>query len=304
MNTLDEPPNKVDAPRSVDVISVTYNCRDIVRNCLTSLSQTIDERFNIWVVDNASTDGTVEMIRSEFPSVSVIARKTNDGFGVANNSAIVVSHGEWVLLLNPDTEVDASIVDRLVAAHGPDPRCGMIGCRLLQLDGVDDHAAKRSFPTPALALRYFLARDKSSAGYLRPDLGYSEVGEVDAINGAFMLIRRSALESVGGFDDRFWMYAEDLDLCRRFWDAGWKVVYDGTERATHLKSALTGKKRSPKLNWHFHRSMALYYLKHRERIRPVFDAVVVVGIMARMTMKIVTDGVSRARGSWGVHHVR
>src|SRR4051812_42955661 len=158
--------------------------------------------MRVHVVDNASTDGTPQMVRDEFPEVVLHALDWNSGFCVANNVVLTTSRAPFVLLLNPDTVVYAGALDHMVGVMRDRPDVGMSSCRLEQRDGTLDHAAKRSFPTPVGALAHFLGVGRRSraprwlAQYRAPELGEYEAGEVDAVNGAFMLARRDAVDEV------------------------------------------------------------------------------------------------------------
>ena len=186
------------------------------------------------MVDNASADGTPEMVSQRFPEVKLTALDWNAGFSRANNLALAQSSAPYVLLLNPDTEAVEPFLDALVELMESRPEVGICGCRLVRRDGSFDHAAKRSFPTPLSALAHFSGAGRRGgapaalAQYRAPEVDERGSGEVDAVNGAFMLVRRSAIEDVGPLDEGYWLYMEDLDWCRRFKDHGWKVWYEGS----------------------------------------------------------------------------
>lgn len=255
----------------VDIVMVTYGRADLVRNSLkTLLGSSSNGDLRLTVVDNNSPDDTPDVVATEFPEVRLIRRADNAGFAVSNNQALELTTAPYVLLLNPDTEVSWPTIQHLVDKLEADPGVGMIGCRLLLDDGSFDHAAKRSIPTPLQALKYFTYRvfGLTVGDYVADTVTETGVGDVEALNGAFMLVRRAALDSVGGLDESYWMYAEDLDWCVRFREAGWRIVYDGTVTALHVKGACAGRRRSLKLNYHFHRSMAIFYRHHLADSKP------------------------------------
>ena len=165
------------------------------------------------------------MVEREFPEVRLI-RRDNIGFSAANNLVLREGDADAVLLLNPDTEVYAGTLDAALARLRSDPRIGMVGCKLVTESGELDHACKRSFPTPLGALAHFTGigrRGDAPAAlsqYRATHLGDDEPGEVDAVNGAFMLCRGEAVREVGLLDEGYWLYMEDLDWCRRFWERG------------------------------------------------------------------------------------
>ena len=249
------------------------------------------------VVDNASGDGTAEMVAREFGEVRLTRNADNVGFGTANNQAIAVGDAPYVLVLNPDTRITPGSLAALITVMEEHPDFGMCGPRLELEDGGFDHAARRSFPTPLSALGHFtgIGRRRGSgtlAAYRAPEVGS---GRVDAVNGAFMLIRRAALDEVGGFDEGFWMYMEDLDLSYRFAEAGWPSWYEPSVTVVHAKAGTTGPDRGPRLNAAFHYGMYRFYRKHYAPDRNVaLNALVYVGIAVKLAASIVATAVRRA----------
>jgi GT2 family glycosyltransferase len=240
-----------------------------------------------WLVDNASGDGTPEVVAGEFPDVDVVALSTNVGFSAANNLAIRRGAAEYVLVLNPDTVVTEGAIERLLRLMDTHPQIAIAGPRLVRDDGTLDHAAKRSFPTIRSALGHFTGigrRSRASgslAAYRAPDV---EQGPVDAVNGACMMIRRSALDEVGLFDEGFWMYMEDLDLCYRFARAGFVTWYEPTATVVHLKGGSSGRRRGVRLNYAFHYGMFRFYRKH---YAPRRHTLVNVGVYLGIGTKLV-----------------
>lgn len=253
-----------------------------------------------YVVDNASDDGTVELVRDAFPEVSLTAAERNLGFAAASNIGIRAGGSPYVLLLNPDTRLTEGALDTLLDLMGERPEVGISGCRLLRDDGTPDHAARRSFPTIAGALGHFSGVGRRArtparlAQYIAPDVA----GSVDAVNGAFMLVRRAALDEVGLFDEGFWMYMEDLDLCYRFREAGWVTWYEPSVSVWHVKHGTSGSIRRPRLNYAFHYGMFRFYRKHYAMRRSaVANAVVYAGIAAKLVVSLVRAEVRRAVAS-------
>jgi GT2 family glycosyltransferase len=284
-------------PPSLDVVIVAYRCRDLLRVCLRSLFEHAPGRpLRVFVVDNASGDGTPAMVRDEFPAAEVLVNSTNRGFSAANNAAIRAGDGAYVLALNPDTELTAGALDRLCALMDSKPEVGICGPALVQADGRPDHAARRSFPTPLSALGHFSGigrrlRGGALAAYRAPEV---DAGPVDAVNGAFMLIRRSALDRVGLFDEGYWMYMEDLDLCYRFAEAGWTTWYEPSVTVGHLKAGTSGKHRSLRLNYAFHRGMARFYRSHYAAAgNPLLNAAVYAGIALKLAVSALRSAVAR-----------
>ncbi len=290
------------APPDLEVVIVAFGAPDLLRRCLaTLLSAAPREReMLVHVVDNASGVPTADIVAREFPTVRLHRLQENLGFSAANNVVLRRVSASAVLILNPDTEMRDGVLDHLLALLEQRSDAGMIGCRLEQLDGTFDHAAKRSFPTPAGALAHFTgigrSTDSGSLGqYRATGLGEREVGEVDAVNGAFMLVRRTAMLDVGLLDEGYWLYMEDLDWCARFWERGWKVLYDGTVTAIHVKGGTAGRHRAFKQNVHFHRGMGRFYRRHRGGSNLVVDLAVYVAIGAKLAISATRAGAGRWR---------
>jgi hypothetical protein len=284
---------------SLDIVIVSYQSRDLLRGCLASLHEHAPSvPTRVFVVDNGSTDGTVEMLRSEFREIELDPAGANLGFSKANNRAIVRGDAPYVLVLNPDTRlVDDESLDDLVRLMESRPEVGISGCRLELEDGTFDHAARRSFPTPLGALGHFTGlgrRASAPASLAQYRAPHVEAGTVDAVNGAFMLIRRAALESTGLFDEGYWMYMEDLDLCYRFAEAGWTVWYEPSVTLVHAKAGSSGPVRSPRLNYAFHYGMFRFYRKHYAQQRsPLLNGVVYCGIAAKLGVSLVRNASRR-----------
>jgi N-acetylglucosaminyl-diphospho-decaprenol L-rhamnosyltransferase len=288
---------------AVDVAIVSYRCESLLRDCLESLRDNPPSRpMNVHVVDNASGDGTAEMVEREFPDVQLTSLEQNLGFSVANNIAIRAGSAPYVLILNPDTRITPGSLDRLLQVMDAKPEVGMSGPRLVLNDGSFDHAAKRSFPTPVSALAHFTgvgrrAESGTLAAYRAPEV---ESGPVDAVNGAFMLTRRAAIAEVGLFDEGYWMYMEDLDLCYRLDQAGWVTWYEPEVTVMHVKAGTSGTLRSFRLNRAFHYGMYRFYRKHyAPDHNPVFNLFIYAGIVAKLAVTVVKTEISRARSRLG-----
>lgn len=272
---------------SLDVVIVSYRCPQLLRNCLASLGRHAAQvPTQVVVVDNASADGTVELVRRDFREVELVEAGSNLGFAAAANLGIRRGQAPYVLALNPDAAVTACCLDTMLALMDAHPEIGIGGCRLVRPDGTLDHACRRSFPTILGALGHFTgvgrleAAPRALSQYRTP---WVDGGPVDAVNGAFMLMRRSALHEVGLFDEGYWMYMEDLDLCFRFKRAGWTTWYEPSATAVHVKHGTTGRRRSPRLELAFHRGMARFYREHYAPERSAATTLVVrAGIALRL----------------------
>jgi N-acetylglucosaminyl-diphospho-decaprenol L-rhamnosyltransferase len=283
---------------ALDVVVVSYRTRELLRACLRSLARRPAANQRVVVVDNASGDGSAELTAEEFPEVDLVAASRNLGFAAAANAGIARGSAPYVLVLNPDTEVPPETLDSLLALMEEKPDVGICSCKLVQPDGRLDHAARRSFPTILGALGHFTGAGRAPgaphalAQYRAPDV---DGGPVDAVNGAFMLIRRAALEQVGAFDERYWMYMEDLDLCFRFAEAGWVTWYEPSVSALHVKAAASGRYRSPQLTVAFHSGMARYYRTHVAPQRnPLVNVAVYGGIATKLALSLVRNTAARA----------
>ncbi len=288
-------------PPELEVVIVSHGAEALLRRCLRSLDlHPPAAEMRVTVVDSGSADGTPDMVAREFPRVRLL-RRDNIGFSAANNVVLRESGAATVLLLNPDTEVYAGSLDAGLARLAADPGIGMVGVKLVLETGELDHACKRSFPTPLSALAHFtgIGRGENAGGargqYRATHLGDDEPGEVDAVNGAFMLCRREALDEVGLLDEGYWLYMEDLDWCHRFWDAGWKVFYEPAGVALHVKGASSGGRRAPKQEIAFHRGMGRFYRRFdAPGHNPLLNLVVYAGIGSKLALSLAIGAYRRA----------
>jgi N-acetylglucosaminyl-diphospho-decaprenol L-rhamnosyltransferase len=276
------------------VVIVSHGSPDLLRRCLRSLEGPLEQRARrVTVVDSGSRDSTPEMVAREFPWVELI-RRGNIGFAAANNFVLSREDGEFVLLLNPDTEVRPDTLAVCLQRMDSDSGIGIVGCKLVLPSGEFDHACKRSFPTPLSAIGHFsrLGRHEGAPSWLSqyraPHLGEDEPGPVDAVNGAFMLVRREAIREVGGLDEGYWLYMEDLDWCFRFWRAGWSVFYEPEAVALHVKGGSSGAWRAPRQEIAFHRGMGRFYRKHyAPRSSPLLSLLIYAGVGAKLLVSLV-----------------
>jgi GT2 family glycosyltransferase len=252
----------------VSVVIVNYNVRDLLRDCLRSLEPNLARlKGEVWVVDNASGDGSVEMIRAEFPWVRLIANADNRGYGAANNQAIRQANARYVLVLNPDTKLPPGAIQDTIAEMDAHPDIGALGPKLILADGTLDKACRRSFPSPEVAFYRLFGLAKlfpNHPRFARYNLLNVDVDtpiDVDSVVGAFMLVRREVIERVGVFDEAFTMYGEDLDWAYRIKQAGWRVRYHPAVVVLHYKGQSSRQRpvRTIKL---FYDAMHIFYDKH------------------------------------------
>ena len=286
------------------IVIVNYNVRRFLRDCLASVYDSRgDLAFEVCVVDNASHDGSADMVAAEFPQARLI-RAENRGYAAGNNLGLKAfgfrddgrddeaagpdAAGSvpprFGLLLNPDTILPPSALAEMLQFMEEHPQAGVAGPRLVRADGSLDRACRRSFPTPEVAAYRLsgLSRlfpksprfGRYNLTHLSPDLTH----EVDSVVGAFMLIRAEALKQVGLLDERFFMYAEDLDLCYRIKQRGWKVWYNSAVTVLHYKGQ-SSRQRSKFANIHFYRTMRLFHDKHfKEQSPAVVNWLIYAGV--------------------------
>jgi len=232
----------------VSIIIVSWNTRKILYDCLASVyAQTRGVRFEVIVVDNASADGTSEMLQSTFPQVTVIANDVNRGFAAANNQGIAVAGGRYILLLNSDTILLNDAVGMTAAFADAHHDAAVVGCSVLNRDHTRQpscfmfHSVLNMF----LAAAYLYKLFPRSRFFGRQSMSWwdaADAREVDCLNGCFMLVRRKGIEEVGDMDERFFMYGEETDWCYRFKQAGWKIMFSPEGRIIHLGGQSTVQK--------------------------------------------------------------
>ncbi|MDQ4074643.1 MAG: glycosyltransferase family 2 protein [Chloroflexota bacterium] len=270
------------------IVIVNFKTKDFLRDCLRSIFDSEgDFSFQVCVVDNASGDGSVEMVRDEFPQVHLIAQQENQGYAHANNLGLyhfgfrdepgaepAPDAPRFALLLNPDTLLPTNALEEMLTFVDARPTCGVAGPRLVRQDGSLDKACRRSFPSPATS--FYRLTGLSSVFHTNPRFGRYNLSyvddtisiEVDSVVGAFMMIRREALSDVGLLDESFFMYGEDLDLAYRIKAAGWKVWYDADVTVLHYKGE-SSKQRSWKSIVNFYDAMDTFHRKHYASHMPI-----------------------------------
>jgi GT2 family glycosyltransferase len=275
-----------DGPK-ISIIVVNFNAERLLKECLESLyRETQDTPFDVWVVDNNSRDESVRMVREDFPQVNLIENDDNLGFSKANNQAIAKSASDYILLLNPDTVVRDRAIDKMVAFMDAHPDVGISGCRVLNKDGSLQPACRRSVPTPKVAFYHLsglsklfpnsMIMAKYNLTYLDPDQSH----EVDAVSGAFLLIRRAVVDQIGLLDEVFFIYGEDVDWCVRAKQAGWKVMYHPEAEILHYKGGCSANSR--RTAYEFYRAMYLFHRKHFAKDHsPVANLLICTGIVIR-----------------------
>lgn len=224
----------------ISIIIVTWNVREMLRRALRCIYATVRRAsFEVLVVDNASADGSATMVCAEFSQVTLIANRENLGFGRANNQAAALARGRYLLLLNPDAFVHEGAIDEMVAFMDAHPEAGASGCRLRYEDG-SLQSSVTAFPTlltelwTTLGLDRVFSRHPIFGQYMVHHEQLDYVQEVDSLMGAFLMLRRDVIAQVGLFDERFFMYSEEVDLCYRLRRAGWRNYFVPQAEATHV----------------------------------------------------------------------
>lgn len=278
----------------LSVIIVNYNVQHFLEQCLHSvLNAGRKVSTEIIVVDNNSVDGSVTMVKEKFPSVSLIENKKNTGFSFANNQAIKISSGEYILLLNPDTVVEEDTFEKVVSFMDAHPDAGGLGVKMLDGKGKFLPESKRGLPTPAVAfykifgLAALFPKSKLFGKYHLGYLDKDKTHEVDILSGAFMLMRKTVLDKVGLLDETFFMYGEDIDLSYRIILGGYKNYYFPETRIIHYKGEST-KKSSVNYVFVFYKAMVIFAQKHfSQNNAKLFSFLINLAIYLRASIAIV-----------------
>ncbi len=283
---------------NVHIVVVNYNTAGLLRRCLDhAIASRAEATMSLTVVDNGSTDGSLAMLREEYPQVRALRSERNLGFSGGNNLALrqilaelspqTAREHDYILLVNSDLFLAPDTIDGLVRFAEGRSEVGAVGPRVEKLDGTLDLACRRSFPTPASAFftLFGLSRrfpgNARFAAYNLTNLDPAQLTEVDAVTAACMLVRVSAIDQVGLLDERFFMYGEDLDWAYRLKAQGWRIFYNPSVRALHQKGA-TSARQSGRMIVEFYRAMYLFHQKHYAARSPrPLNWLVAAGIAAR-----------------------
>lgn len=287
------------APR-ISIIIVNYNVEYFLEQCLNSVEKGLQHiQGEVFVVDNNSIDGSVEMVKTKFPTVHLIANKENTGFSKANNQAMRIAKGDYILLLNPDTVVEEDTFEKVINFMDSHPDAGGLGVRMIDGKGNFLPESKRGLPTPAVAFYKIFGLSKifpKSKRFGRYHLGYLsefETHEIDVLSGAFMLMRKNALDKIGLLDEAFFMYGEDIDLSYRIQLGGYKNYYYPETRIIHYKGEST-KKSSVNYVFVFYRAMVIFAEKHfSQKNAKLFSLLINLAIYLRASMAIFARFVKR-----------
>jgi len=294
-----EPADRHSIADDLAIVILNYNTAALLRDCLRSVVASEHTlRISVAVVDNASQDGSADMVRAEFPDVRLIANATNVGYSAGNNVALRALGFDrfpseqaeclprYVLLLNPDTLLPATALAAMVRFMDEHPHIGAAGPRVRRLDGSLDRACRRSFPTPQVSFYRMAGLSRLFSGSRRFNaynleyLPEDAVHPVDSVVGAYMQVRRAAILDAGLLDECFFMYGEDLDWAKRIKDAGWEVWYNGSVEITHVKEAASSQSSKSRID--FYEAMWLFYQKHyRAETGWLLDKIIRAGIVGK-----------------------
>jgi len=252
----------------LSIIIVSYNSEEFISKCLNSFSAlNPDLDIEIIVVDNASQDASGDLIRKDFPGVRLISNSANLGYAKACNQGIKEAKGRYIFILNPDTELSRGSLEAIIRFMDENPRCGILGPKLLDKDGKIQFSC-RAFPSYSTAFfnRYSLLTkifpgSRYAQRYLKASWPHDSIQETDWVSGAAMLIRRDCLGQIGNFDERFFMYCEDIDMCQRARENGWQVFYYPYVEFTHFIAGSVKNTSHLTIIWH-HQSIWRYYKKY------------------------------------------
>jgi GT2 family glycosyltransferase len=284
--------------RGIVAVVVSYRSAVDLPQCIAALRRELTHPSDrIVVVDNASTDDSVLVAHAA--GAAVVALPRNVGFGAGCNRGAAQAPGQDVLLVNPDAVAQPNSVAALRNALAADSRRGAVGPRIQRTDGGPEPGCRRSFPRPKVAF-FRLARldrllPRRFGAYNRLDTDAATAGPIEAGSGAALLVRRRSWDEIGGFDESFFMYGEDLDLCYRLSLAGWRAWYEPAASFVHVKAASTRQVRARML-YHFHRAMWLYYRKHHSGgAAGLLAPLVLIGVSGRFAVLLVVGALRAAQ---------
>lgn len=279
----------------LSVVFLSYNTRDLTRQALNSVLAAAEGlEAEIFVVDNASADGSADMVAAEFPQVKLVCNEANVGFSAGNNVALRQVTGEYALLINTDTIVRRDALHAMVDFLDAHPEAGACGCKILDPDGTLQLDSRRGFPTPLAAfckmsgLSRLFPKHPLMARYHLTHLDPEQTAEIEVLSGSCMMVRKAAMDQVGLLDEDYFMYGEDIDWCYRFHQAGWKIYYLPTTAIIHFRGE-SGRGTPLKILYRKSRAMSIFVNKHMARRYRFFPLwLLQVGIALHGTFRFLT----------------
>jgi len=253
----------------LSILIVNWNVRPLIERCLDSIfHETKNLKFEVIVVDNDSRDGSAEILKRRFDNkIKLIINKHNAGFARANNQALALATGEFILYLNPDTELRSNALLKAVDYMRQNKNCGVLGCQLIGIDGTIQPSV-RKFPTLSsqvlilLKLHHLFLRLKILREYFQYDFDYRKLQEVDQVMGAFLMTRMEIIKKIGSFDENFFLWFEEVDFCRRVKRADYQVIYDPDVQIVHFGHQSFCQVLSYSKQYHYNRSMIYFFKKY------------------------------------------
>ncbi|WP_312321839.1 glycosyltransferase family 2 protein [Soonwooa sp.] len=267
----------------ISVVIVHYNVADLLRNCILSINKYFtDVNFEILVVDNLSPNDDWKNLIQEFPKVNFIASQKNNGFSIANNIGVEHAKGEYILILNPDTEIEGFYIKELLDFADSKPKFGCLGVRMHDKQGVFLPESKRSVPDMRNSFeKLFTPFSKKSTAktYYRNDIGEFEIAECEVFTGAFLIVKKVVYREVGGFDEAYFMYGEDIDLCYTIAQHGYQNYYYGKYSILHYKGESTMK--DEVYLQRFYGAMQIFIEKYYKKQKPFQYFILNLGLKLR-----------------------
>lgn len=284
--------------KKLTISIVNYNAGEYLIKCLESLKSVQKEAdFDVYVVDNASIDGSIELAEKKFPQFHFIKNKTNLGFGKAHNLVLEKVRSPYLLTLNPDSEIQPGVLAYMLKYMSSNEDVGLATCKIVKPNGKLDIASHRGFPTPKASFFYFVL--KNDKYYHLTDRDMNKIHEIDSAVGAFMMVRKSVLDKVGYFDEDYFLYAEDIDICFRIKAAGYKIMYVPDVEIKHIKGVSSGIKKDSQLDSsasaktreksveYFYDTMKIFYKKHYAKKYPgIFNKIIYTGIDLKKSLSL------------------
>lgn len=286
----------------ISIIIVNFNSEHYLLDCVNSILQQNSLEVEIFVVDNHSSDQSLHLLQQAYANdkrLNIISNEKNLGFSKANNLAVAKARGNYLLFLNPDTQVKPGTLPRMIQIMNENPDAGMAGCLILNIDGTIQSTCLRSIPTPWNSLVRVLHLHKIFKNKLFGGLDLAnrslpnKTTAVEAISGAFMLVRRAALQQIGSLDENYFLYCEDVDWMMRFHQANWKILFVPDVAIIHAKS-ISSKKTPFAVLWYKHTGMMRFYRKFfREQYSVLLMWLVYLAIWFRFSLLIFIAGCKR-----------
>lgn len=272
----------------LSIIIVNYNVTQLLRNCLLSIQKYMEDiDYEVIVIDNASTDSSWRDLIPEFPKIRFISSPVNEGFAKANNKAVQLARGEYLLILNPDTEIEGYYIQEVLAFADSKENFGCLGVRMHDAKGNFLPESKRSVPDifNSFEKLFINFRNNDSKSYYRNDISEFENAEVEVITGAFCLIKKEVYEKIGGFDEMYFMYGEDIDLCYTLLNNGYENYYYGKASILHHKGESTIKDEI--YLERFYGAMQIFISKYYKQSKPLQYSLLKAGLKLKHKLELI-----------------